>query len=193
MNNVCLHGNKTKIKHTLFSLPVSGGVSLVSFCHIFIRIRRLFAVNVSFPERNSRDFSVSLSQAYFIPIYEIVAKAKSSKKTTDRWCIEKLMKIKHDCLLKKERKRISDCLPIWKEKKKVTIKITKGFPSLSLTKKECEVSDSVSWEVAVSALREPQIISLWDLGAEFFFFYARASFSLKTLLVGEKKIGRCDN
>lgn len=170
VNNFCLHSNKTKIKHTVFSLPVSGGVSLVSFCRIFLRIRRLFAVNVSLPERNSRDFSVSLSQAYFIPIYEIVAKAKSSKKTTDRWCIEKLMKIKHDCLLKKRKKKNIRLSPYLKRKEKVTIKITKGFPSLSLTKKECEVSDSVSWEVAVSALREPQIISLWDLGAEFFFF-----------------------
>lgn len=102
--NFCLHGNKNKIKHTAFSLRVSGGVSLVSFCHIFIRIRRLFAVNFSLPERNSRDFSVSPSQAYIIPIYEIVAKAKSSKKTTDRWCIGKMMRIEHACLLQKEEK-----------------------------------------------------------------------------------------
>lgn len=54
------------------------------------------------------------------------------------------MKIKHDCLLKKRKKKNIRLSPYLKRKEKVTIKITKGFPSLSLTKKECEVSDSVS-------------------------------------------------
>lgn len=68
--------------------------------------------------------------------------------------------------LKKGRKRISDCLPIQKGKKKSHYKNTQGVSLLFFNKKKCEVSDSVPWEVTASAVREPQIISLWDLGAE---------------------------
>lgn len=95
------------------------------------------------------------------------------------------MRIKHNCLLKKET-RVSDCLPVWKKGKKYHYKNNQGVSLSFFNKEEREVSDSVSWEVTVSALREPQIISLWDLGAEFF-FYARVPFSCKTVLVKERK------
>ena len=84
--------------------------------------------------KETAEIPLFLSQAYFIPIHEIVAKAKSSKKTTDRWCIEKLMRIKHGCLSfwKKGKEYQTVCLFEKKKgKKKVTVKITKGFPSLT--------------------------------------------------------------
>lgn len=92
----------------------------------------------------------------------MVAKDKSSKKTTDRWCIEKLMIIKHNWLLKNKKKSIRVSAYFKRKKKKRHYKNNQGVSLSFFNKKECEVSDSVSWEVAVSALREPQIISLWD-------------------------------
>jgi len=100
-------------------------------------------MDFSLPERSSRDVPVSQSQAHFIPIYEISAKARSTKKTTDRRSLEKLMRIRHDCPSKEERRSESVCL--FEEKKKiVTIKITKGVSLFYFDKKERAVSDSVS-------------------------------------------------
>lgn len=99
-------------------------------------------MDFSLLERSSRAVSVSQSQAHFIPIYEIAAKARSTKKTTDRQCLEKLMRIRHACLSKEERKSVSVCL--FEKKKKITIKITKGVSLFYFDKKERAVSDSVS-------------------------------------------------
>lgn len=61
-------------------------------------------MNFALPERNSREFTVSLLSV-FIAICEVVAKAKSSKKTMDRQCIEKLLRIKRERLLKGKKEK----------------------------------------------------------------------------------------
>lgn len=88
--------------------------------------------------------------------------------------------------LKKGRKRTSDCLPIQKGKKS-HYKNTQGVSLSFFNKKKCEVSDSVPWEVTVSAVREPQIISLWDLGAEGIFLMCKSFILLQNSANQRKK------
>lgn len=83
------------------------------------------------------------------------------------------MSIKHDCLLKKEEKE-HQTVCLFKKEKKSHYKNTQGVSLSFFNRKKCEVSDSVPWEVTVSAVREPQIISLWDLGAEGIFLMCKS-------------------
>lgn len=136
MNNFCPHGNKTKQKpHCFLSTCFWRSVPHVFLLYL-IRNKRLCCF---FQEGSC---SQERFQTYLIPIYEIIAKDKSSKKTTDRRCIEKLMRIKHDCLLKKEEEEYQTvCL--FKKGKKSHYKNTQGVSLSFFNKKKCEVSDSV--------------------------------------------------
>lgn len=145
-------------------------------------------MDFSLPERSSRDVPVSQSQAHFIPIYEISAKARSTKKTTDRRSLEKLMRIRHDCPSKEERRSESVCL--FEEKKKnCHYKNNQGgFPLLLWQKGTCSQWFSLLRNRCFCLEGAPNNFPVrfgsWVLSSFLSFFNAIVLFSCKIVLVG---------
>ena len=143
---------------------MSGGVSLVSFCHIYVRMRTLW---ISPFLKEAAEMSLCLSPR--LTLYQFM-KFRLKPEVLKRQQIDGVLKNWWESgtiAPQKKKEEANQSAYLKKKKKIVTIKITKGVSLFYFDKKERAVSDSVSWEIAVSALREPQIISLWDLGVEF--------------------------